>query len=110
MSEDYVCEAYPSMTGAHASSFVQKGMAKASLIQRVECNSTWLARSLIVYTQGSLSSDAFSGLAMVAWDDIADIRVLNPMQFLVTLCSFETMRFNLSRGVLPISSFCTNLK
>ena len=85
-------------------------MAKASLIQGVECNSTWLARSLIVDTQGSLSFDAFSGLAMAASDDISDIHVLNPMQFLVTFCSFEAMRFNLSRGVLPISSFCTNLK
>ena len=66
MSEDYVCEAYPSMIGAYASSFVQKGMAKASLIQGVECNSTWLARSLVMDTQGSLSSDAFSGLATAA--------------------------------------------
>ena len=32
------------------------------------------------------------------------------MQFLVTFCFFEAMRFNLSGGVFPISSFYINLQ
>lgn len=57
-----------------------------------------------------MSIDSFSRLAKVVWNDISDIRELNPMQFLVAFFSSEAMLSALFGGVLPVSSFYSSLK